>query len=288
MESKILDHIRKQQALLTKQENDGAFNTATAINMVASEAIMYNNSVGDLPDYDCAICKNKGYVAKVDNGTIFYARCACHNVRQAATLMRKSGIKNNTLFRNIIPTSWQDKIFLMANMYCLACTTENMGDWLYFGGQVGSGKTMMATAVVNQLMKTLLPCRYMLWRDAVVELKACVNDAEAYKALIDPLKKVKVLYIDDFFKTEQGKPPTQADINLAFEIINARYNNPELLTIITSERSIEELLDIDEAVGSRIYQKAREYYFYVDKDPKKNYRLQTPSASRPKIDDDLI
>ena len=90
--------------------------------------------------------------------------------------------------------------------------------------------------------------------------------------MVEPLKRVKVLYIDDLFKTGKGQQPTTGDVNLAFELINARYNDSRLLTVIASERSINEILDIDEGVGSRIYERAKEYY--ADLRGRKNWRMQ--------------
>lgn len=245
------------------QGEDGAYL------MAKREVEDYNASIGDLPDYDCKFCNNKGYVASMTLEGVIYQKCPCHNIRKEATLLRLSGIKETQRLASISPEPWQKEMCVMAKDFL-----DNPKGWLYFGGQVGSGKTMIATAIVNELLIGLTPCRYMLWRDAIVELKACVTDAEYYKALIGPLKTVKVLYIDDLFKTEKGKAPTQADINLAFELINARYNDPELITIITSELALEELLDIDEAVGSRIYQRAKDHYCYVEIDSKKNFRLR--------------
>ena len=50
----------------------------------------------------------------------------------------------------------------------------------------------------------------------------------------------------------------EADINLAYQLLNERYNTRRR-TIISSERSIEDILRIDEAVGGRIFELAREY-----------------------------
>jgi DNA replication protein DnaC len=83
-----------------------------------------------------------------------------------------------------------------------------------------------------------------------------------------------VLYIDDFFKTESGKLPTTAEINIAFEILNFRYNNPDLVTIISSEKGMSELLEIDEATGSRIFERSKDYSISIAKDKNKNYRLK--------------
>ena len=70
-----------------------------------------------------------------------------------------------------------------------------------------------------------------------------------YSRLLTPFKTVPVLYIDDLFKTEAGKLPTTADVNIAFEIINHRYINPDYITVISTEKTMDELIAIDEAVA---------------------------------------
>jgi DNA replication protein DnaC len=115
--------------------------------------------------------------------------------------------------------------------------------------------------------------RYMLWTDMVINLNACVNDETEYNKLIYPLKTNEILYIDDFFKTEQGKFPSGADIKRAFEILNYRYNN-KLITVISSEKTLTEILDIDQAVGSRIKQMVGSYDLNIAQDKQKNYRLR--------------
>ena len=98
--------------------------------------------------------------------------------------------------------------------------------------------------------------RYLLWREDGPRLKAMVNnDPEGYAAETEELFNVPVLYIDDFLK---GKV-SDADLNLAFALINARYNRRSCRTIISSERSIAEIRKLDEATGSRIMQRAGDY-----------------------------
>ena len=46
-----------------------------------------------------------------------------------------------------------------------------------------------------------------------------------------------------------------------------------MLTIISSEKTLREILDIDEAVGSRIYEMAQGYILNISADPAKNYRM---------------
>ena len=61
-----------------------------------------------------------------------------------------------------------------------------------------------------------------------------------------------VLFVDDLFK---GKI-TDSDINIMFELINHRYFN-NLPVIISSECGVGRLLDIDEALGSRLVEMSR-------------------------------
>ena len=140
------------------------------------------------------------------------------------------------------------------------------------GGQVGSGKTHLGTAILGCLIKKH-SVKYMLWRDETMRIKANVNDDIEYQGFVKPLKTVSVLYIDDFFKTEV-KQPSPADVRFAFELLNYRYVN-KLRTIISSELLIEDILDIDEAVGSRIYQMSKENYIRIGYDKNKNWRLKT-------------
>ena len=112
----------------------------------------------------------------------------------------------------------------------------------------------------------------MLWRDVSAKAKAVVNDAEEYGRIVDKLKTVSVLYIDDLFKVGKGEKPTVGDVNLAFEIINFRYADPAKVTVISSERTIGDILSIDEATGSRIYERTKD--FYIPLTDAENWRMK--------------
>jgi len=117
----------------------------------------------------------------------------------------------------------------------------------------------------------------MLWRDESVKLKATVNDAVQYEKMMQELKTVEVLYIDDFFKIGQMdggiQKPTAADISLAFEILNYRYNHADKVTIISSESTLEEIFAIDAAVGGRIGERSMGYAINLS-GKEKNYRCK--------------
>lgn len=242
-----------------------------------------NNTVGNRNEedgYDCPICKNKGYVVKLveNEGSFSQAAtdCKCIPIRNSIMRMKRSGlkdiIKDYTFDKFIDSEPWQKSIKKAAVEY-----SENPNGWFGVFGQSGAGKTHICTAICRKFLLEGKRVIYMLWRDEIVKLKAMVNESDEYRDLIDKYKTAEVLYIDDLFKTGKDKDnmvqrPTAADVNVAFEIINYRYNNPGLITIISSECTEDELLDIDEAVGGRIYE--RSTAFSIAKNRSRNYRMR--------------
>lgn len=235
----------------------------------------YNKQIGDLNTYNCDKCYNKGNIAIIENNTINFAVCECMNIRKGLKRIEKSGLKDllseYTFEKYTVENEWQRNIKQKAVEYSKLDITSK---WFYIGGQVGCGKTHICTAIVNEFLNKGKNSKYMLWRDEIVELKANIMNDTEYQSIINPLKTIEVLYIDDLFKTEKGKNPTTSEINTAFEILNYRYNSKNLITILSSEKSIDEIINIDESVGSRIYQKTKEYCFVIKNDVKRNYRLK--------------
>jgi DNA replication protein DnaC len=229
--------------------------------------------------YDCRLCRNKGYIIEIRpyyNGwQQVQVNCKCVDIRNSILRMKKSGLKNiikdYTFDKFEASEPWQQTIKNAAQEYA-----KHPEGWFFLGGQSGAGKTHLCTAICRELLLSGKRVKYMLWRDEVVKLKGAVTESDEYTKLIDEYKNTEVLYIDDLFKTGKVdnafQKPTTGDINVAFEIINYRYNNPALLTIISSELSQDELIDIDEAIGGRIYEKATA--FSIGKNRERNYRIK--------------
>ena len=161
---------------------------------------------------------------------------------------------------------WQKKAADLVKRYA-----ADPSGWVLMAGPPGTGKTHLCTALCGLLMQKGVDTRYMLWRSMSVQIKAAVNDGSEYRRLVEPLKRVRCLFIDDLFKTKSGQEPTTGDVNLAFEIINSRYNDTKKLTIISTELDVEQLLSVDEAVGSRIYERSKDFYLCLVGKP--NWRL---------------
>jgi len=236
-----------------------------------------NGASGDLTGYDCPKCMNRGTVAiPKEDGNISFRECGCMKIRRCVWEMERSGLKNiireKTFETYNAAESWQKAIKAGAAAYA-----DKLEGWLLFCGQSGSGKTHLCTAVCRHRLLAGDEVRYMPWRDKIAELKGMSLDSERRSEIINGYKTAQILYIDDLYKTgkaaDGSSNPTGADVNLAFEIINHRYIN-RLPTIISTEKTPQELVEIEEATGSRIIEMAGSYVFSIAKDTKRNYRLR--------------
>lgn len=235
-----------------------------------------NKTPGTLPGYDCPECLNRGYHHVVDDrGRHFTRECRCMARRRYEKRLEKSGLgdlaRRYTLERWETREPWQQRAKALAEAYAKA-----KSGWFVAAGSVGAGKTHLCTALCGLLLRDGVEVRYMLWREAATRAKALVNDETAYRRLVEPLKQVPCLYIDDLFKTGGGAAPSTGDLNLAFELLNARYNDASLLTVISTERLMGEFLKLDQAVGSRICERAGDWYIPLA--GKENWRLRRDGA----------
>lgn len=241
----------------------------------------------ELDGYDCRECRNKGYISVPKQNELsgwwmpYHVDCKCKRIRNAIHRLNRSGLSNVvkecTFDKYNATEDWQTAVKAAAMRFC----KDSENKWFFIGGQSGAGKSHLCTAMTVHYIRQGKEAKYMLWRDEITRLKASVNDAPVYADLMHELKDSPVLYIDDLFKSGKGpdgKPamPTTADVNAAFEIINYRSLNPELITIISSERTLSELEEIDSATAGRIAHKAKAggYCLSIRRDPAKNYRMK--------------
>ena len=220
----------------------------------------------NLGGVDCEICGNKGYILRTGvNGELLTSECVCMAKRRSMRRIRKNGI-SDMLMRYTFK-QYHDENDIQKNVKRAAIEFANADSgWFYIAGQPGSGKTHICTAICARLIERGKEVYYMKWRDESRLLKSQINSPDVEESL-DKLKRIEVLYIDDFFKGGNN----EADLRLAIEILNARYNNMKLRTVISTEMRLESILTLDESLGSKIYEMARDYVLEA---PKENYRLR--------------
>ena len=221
-------------------------------------------------EYRCEICRDMTFVLEDDVAIA----CECRALREAESILKNSGISN----------SFRDKVFLnfdysvnkdVLNAYIMAKTyvknykaiCEGKCNSIIFMGNSGCGKTHLSLAIANHLMDNGVGVLYMSYRECIIAIKQCIMDSENYSRIMNKYKNAKVLLIDDLFKGSVSA----SDLNIIFEIINFRYFNNKPM-IISTERFHSDLLNIDEAIGSRILEMCKDYSLEL-RGKELNYRI---------------
>lgn len=226
----------------------------------------YNATPGtdDGTGIQCRVCKNRGTLAYISEAGSFTVRsCKCAGLRTTVNRLRSQGLyerakrsrledfRTDTELRRVMKQTVQD--FL----------NDPEPRWLALCGQSGTGKTHLCTAAFAALSASRgLEGRYMQWNADARQLKnAAVNGDEGP---LNALKTCGLLYIDDLFKTG----PTDADLRLAFELLDWRYNN-RLVTILSTQCQLEDLRDLDFALYRRITEMCGPYKINISPDQRK-------------------
>lgn len=228
------------------------------------------------PVYECPKCKDTGMIMyRDDEGREFGKWCECREKRLALSLLKSSGITEEDTKKGFADFQTFNESGLVfakqtAARYVkqFAEIRDTRNNSLLLCGASGRGKTTLGMAVANSLIKSCVGVRYMPYRDEMTRLKQEITDDFAYNEHINKLKGAKVLFIDDMLK---GKI-TDSDVNILYEILNYRYLE-RLPVIVSTEKLTNELLDFDEAIGSRLLEMCKGYVVTFDKSIP-NYRLR--------------
>ena len=237
-----------------------------------------NNEVGNLHErdgIDCEKCKNKGYIYELKGeDEIVAIQCSCVKERKVMKKLRESGLslqfKENTLENYTTNEKWQDVVLKTAKEYLNDVVRNGKKNWFYISGQVGSGKTHICTAISYWLIKYGYDFKYFAYGREMVSLQRGLQsfDVEAREKAeqkMEELTTVDVLYIDDFLKATKT-------IDHIFELIDTRHANDKI-TILSGEKSFDEIRILDEAIASRIFGKTtQKYWLNISKGTDKDHR----------------
>ena len=230
----------------------------------------YTSKVTDL----CPICGGVGFIVKRDKKyQDIISPCSCTVKNNIKSKWKFSGLnvdssqlslKNYKIYNTITKKCKTAALNYLKSFSQIKNTRHNS---IAFLGQVGSGKSHLCTAIAINLIDLGVKVIYMPYRDVINKIKQNMLDEESYSSLIGKYKTSELIVIDDLFK---GKI-TESDINILFEIINFRYLNNYPI-IISSEYTMEKLLELDEAVGSRILEMCRGNTIEIQ-EKENNYRV---------------
>jgi DNA replication protein DnaC len=227
------------------------------------------------PTWICHKCKDEyGYII-VRDGIEYYVECECYlpikqeKLFQASKItpnfrLKTFGVWNVAYLEENVRIAHTGALNYVSHFNRIRNTRRNSIALL---GQSGCGKTHLLMAIANRLMERGIPLLYFPFVEGFNELKADLDNLETR---ISKMQKVDVLFIDDLFKGRTS--PTPFQIEQMFAVVNYRYMN-HLPLLISSERSNHDLLEIDEALGSRIYEMTRDFNTEL-RGKKLNYRLR--------------
>ena len=226
--------------------------------------------------YKCDKCRDTGWILKpMEHAQPLAVMCECRKKNKVKEQWKACGINpeminykfSNFKVWNEVSQRMRDTAISYINDFDNIKKTRRNSFMLC--GQVGCGKTHLSIAVAINMINSGKKVVYMPYRDVITKIKQNMLDDDYYSKSISKLQTCEVLLIDDLFK---GKV-TESDVNIMFEIINYRYLN-YLPIIISSEFSIDMLLNFDEGVGSRIFEMCRNYLVEIERDDKTNFRLR--------------
>lgn len=231
-----------------------------------------NETVGTLNDgVDCSKCLNRGYYETIDGIYIESHKCSCMRQRKINRQIKESGLyesfEHYTLDSFTIDTPHHLYMKNKAQSYI----SSGGVNWFVAAGQVGSGKTHICTAISKYFIERGMNFKYLSFAQDMPRLTSRMNSGyidvkDKAENEFDELKNVKVLYIDDYLKSVKS--------DKIFELINHRYADKSLITIISTEKTLSEQKNIDEATASRIYERCNGYWIDIQKGDGKNYRFK--------------
>ena len=180
-------------------------------------------------EYQCEKCRDLGYTLQEDKeGYTQAVPCECIKKRQIKEKLERCGLTNSfkkkTFLNFKTDTEHQKQAKLRAMSYCKKFK-EKKGSFL-LTGKPGTGKTHLGIAM---------------------KLKQCCMDPINYNKEIEQYKNCTVLFVDDLLKGQTS----EADRKYIYEIINYRYMTEKPI-IVSTEKSLDELMDYDAAITSRI------------------------------------
>ncbi len=231
--------------------------------------------------FNCPVCKNKGYTVFVREHPDGYFEhvqkvCQCWKPRRSIENLQKSGLADvleKFTFDNFkTELDWQKQLLERAKLF----RGQRRAHCFFVGGNSGAGKTHICSALAIDYLRHGSEVKYVLWRKEVRKIRERIYD-KGDEEYLDYLKNVDVLYIDDLFKTvkrvgEAFQRPPADEGRLAFEIISERLDR-DRITIISTENTLDELIEIDEAIGTRIKYESEGFAIAVRRDRKNNYRI---------------
>lgn len=222
----------------------------------------------------CSKCNDQGWIESgvTQDGQPLYARCSC--VTQQVMTKTFGSEELNTTARaktfQSFTLSGRLPIIRMAKQCAMDYADTFLArvnipqNSMALLGKSGSGKTHLMFAIANALREHDIASMYFPHLERFASMRTMLReDPEKFERTISNVRRTPVLLWDDLYKGRET--PTEWVLETVMDIINYRYLN-RLPVVISSERLMDELLEIDEAIGSRIYEMCKDHIIEFPRD----------------------
>lgn len=249
----------QSKAILPKVKVDSSNQTTTTLSeRIADEAKLCEGCNGT----DCQK-KSKRYwypILSKEEGVEVrrYCQCKVGKQRELQSKIRSSRIPSRYLGKTL--EDYQvDKLNRVAVEFAKVALKSNVG--AYFYGEAGTGKTFLASLIAQDFLREGKSVVFVKVPNLLSDIQATFNGKGKELDLLDELRAANLVVLDDFGMEKS----TQWAGSTLCKILDMRYDNPDALTIITSNLSLEELAahlnnanDGKNLNGSRIADRCRE------------------------------
>lgn len=228
--------------------------------MTASDTENPVNKPYLIGDPNCPICGGLGYIRKdvditdPEFGHMTICDCRKEIVEQAANqrLIELSNLSsfNHMTFESFNPRGHvglgEEQVNSLSYAYNQSMHfAQELKGWLLLTGGFGCGKTHLAVAIANHVVKNGIPTLFLTVPDLLDWLRFSYSgDAASFESRFEEIRTMPLLVLDDL-GTQNATPWAQEKL---FQILNNRYVN-RLATVITTNQVVEE---IDGRIQSRL------------------------------------
>jgi DNA replication protein DnaC len=182
----------------------------------------------------CGKCQGTGWLLEVAGGAQVAKRCSCFGERWKQSLLEQANIPRRyqacSLDNFDVRNDSHRNALKISRQFVKNFPAQDVG--LLFIGDCGVGKTHLAVAVIQELVRTKdAPCIFYDFRDLIREIQSTFTPESTLSEsdVLNPVFQSEVLVLD-----ELGAKRTTAWVEeTVFYIINHRYNHKKL-TLFTS------------------------------------------------------